>query len=215
MGENRLIGVYDYTVIATILSAVLAVLGISCAGDNNPFGAITCLMLCGLLDSFDGLIASTKKNRTKYQKRYGIQLDSLCDIISFGVLPCFVGMSCGMKSYWFFLIFAVYIFGAVSRLAHFNVTEEERQDETDERRKYYSGMPVTLSSVIIPVVCLLRYFVGDIFVWIIAVAILVCGVLFVTPIKLKKPTVSQSVAIVILGIGIFIVHIALRFFYGM
>ena len=44
---------------------------------------------------------------------------------------------------------------------------------------------------------------------------LVCGVLFVTPIKLKKPTVSQSVAIVILGIGIFIVHIALRFFYGM
>ena len=76
-------------------------------------------------------------------------------------------------------------------------------------------MPVTLSAVIIPVVCLLRYFVGDIFVWIIAVAILVCGVLFVTPIKLKKPTVSQSVAIVILGIGIFIVHIALRFFYGM
>ena len=210
-----MIGVYDYTVIATILSAVLATLGIRCAGDGNPFGAIICLMLCGLLDSFDGLIASTKKNRTKYQKRYGIQLDSLCDIISFGVLPCFVGMACGMKSYWCFLVFAVYIFGAVSRLAHFNVTEEERQDETDERRKYYSGMPVTLSSVIIPVVCLLRYFVGDIFVWIIAVAILVCGVLFVTPIKLKKPTVSQSVAIVILGIGIFIVHIALRFFYGM
>ena len=214
MGENRLIGVYDYTVIATILSAVLATLGIRCAGDGNPFGAIICLMLCGLLDSFDGLIASTKKNRTKYQKRYGIQLDSLCDIVSFGVLPCFVGMACGMKSYCYFLIFAVYIFGAVSRLAHFNVTEEERQDETNERRKYYSGMPVTLSAVIIPVVCLLRYFMGDIFVWVIAVAILVCGVLFVTPIKLKKPTIRQSVIIVLASVGIFAIHIALRVCYG-
>ena len=171
-------------------------------------------MLCGLLDSFDGLIASTKKNRTKYQKRYGIQLDSLCDIVSFGVLPCFVGMACGMKSYWYFLIFAVYIFGAVSRLAHFNVTEEERQDETNERRKYYSGMPVTLSAVIIPVVCLLRYFMGDIFVWVIAVAILVCGVLFVTPIKLKKPKIRQSVVIVLASVVVFAIHIALKTYYG-
>ena len=48
------------------------------------------LGMSGLLDTFDGKVARTKKNRTEDQKRFGIQIDSLCDIVCFGVCPVII-----------------------------------------------------------------------------------------------------------------------------
>ena len=50
-------------------------------------GSLICLMLAGVCDMFDGTIASTKKDRTRDERTFGIQIDSLSDIICFGVLP--------------------------------------------------------------------------------------------------------------------------------
>ena len=69
-----MIGVYDYTVIATYLS-LLGLGGLYSAAQNEPLDAMLCLMLAGLLDAIDGRIARTKKDRTEQEKRFGIQID--------------------------------------------------------------------------------------------------------------------------------------------
>ena len=57
-----MIGFYDYTVIATYLATVLGVGGIFLAADGLHLPAVFCLLLAGLLDTFDGRIARTKKH---------------------------------------------------------------------------------------------------------------------------------------------------------
>ena len=76
-----MIGFYDYTVIATYLATVLGVGGIFLAADGLHLPAVFCLLLAGLLDTFDGRIARTKKDRSEQQKHFGIQSDSLNDLI--------------------------------------------------------------------------------------------------------------------------------------
>ena len=87
IGRFFMIGVYAYTVIATYLSLLLGLGGLYSAAQNEPLDAMLCLMLAGLLDAFDGRIARTKKDRSEQQKHFGIQIDSLNDLICFGVLP--------------------------------------------------------------------------------------------------------------------------------
>ena len=95
-----MIGVYDYTVLATYLSLAFGVSGILAAMNDSPYSALLCLMVSGLLDAFDGRIARTKKNRTEQEKRFGIQIDSLNDVVCFGVLPGVIGASLGGGEWW-------------------------------------------------------------------------------------------------------------------
>lgn len=93
--------------------------------------------MSGLLDTFDGKVARTKKNRTEDQKRFGIQIDSLCDIVCFGVCPVIICWFSGMQTPWEVSILIFYCLAGLIRLAYYNVMEEKRQQETDEKRKYY------------------------------------------------------------------------------
>ena len=123
-----MIGVYDYTVIATYLSLLLGLGGLYSAAQNEPLDAMLCLMLAGLLDAFDGRIARAKKDRTEQEKRFGIQIDSLNDLVCFGVLPAAIGWSMDCDRLWFLATMSFFALCALIRLAYFNVTEEERQD---------------------------------------------------------------------------------------
>ena len=90
-----MIGIYDYTVILTYLSLLSAGTGIvvSLSGHGHPYWGIFFLLLCGLFDAFDGKVARTKANRTDMEKNFGIQIDSLADVIAFGVLPATIGIA--------------------------------------------------------------------------------------------------------------------------
>ena len=79
------LGIYDYTVILTYISLGISVFGITRALEGDFKVAIFCLALSGLCDMFDGKIARTKKNRTDDEKNFGIQIDSLCDVVCFGI----------------------------------------------------------------------------------------------------------------------------------
>ena len=85
-----MIGFYDYTVILTYISLASSILGMISACYTRIGWAIFFLGMSGLLDTFDGKVARTKKNRTEDQKRFGIQIDSLCDIVCFGVCPVII-----------------------------------------------------------------------------------------------------------------------------
>ena len=104
----RFIGFYDYTVILTYLSLVCAVTGMTLSSQGSFGWAIFCLFLSGVCDGFDGTVARSKKNRTADEKAFGIQLDSLCDVISFGVFPAF-WQSRKLQKIYIFPCLALYI----------------------------------------------------------------------------------------------------------
>lgn len=96
-----MIGFYDYTVILTYISLASSILGMISACYARIGWAIFFLGMSGLLDTFDGKVARTKKNRTEDQKRFGIQIDSLCDIVCFGVCPVIICWFSGMQAQYY------------------------------------------------------------------------------------------------------------------
>ncbi len=204
-----MIGFYDYTVILTYLSLASGIFGIYFAFLGNPLMAIWCLLFSGLCDMFDGKVARTKKNRTTPERQFGIQLDSLCDVICFGVLPGAIGIAVGMTDWWLIIINAIFAICAVIRLAYFNVTEEERQSTTKEARVFFEGLPVTSSAVIFPFVyCFVGVF-SNIFEYIYAAALLLIAILYITPVRIPKPRKLLSIVLVFLGITEFVCLILL------
>ena len=125
-----MIGFYNVSVILTYLGVVSAVFGMTAAFHGNFKIAMLCLMLSGLTDMYDGTIAK-KIKRTDDAKKFGIEIDSLCDLICFGAFPVVIGFALGMDHWYARIAYMLYILGAVIRLAYFNVTEEQRHDSAD------------------------------------------------------------------------------------
>ena len=198
-----MIGFYNYTVILTYISLLISAAGIGFAVTGNPFTALFCLMASGVCDMFDGMIARTRKKSTEEEKRFGIQLDSLCDIVCFGVLPAAVGIALaeGQSTLlqavsWGFG--ALFILGALIRLAYFNVTEETRQATEGGRRTHYMGVPVTTSAMIFPLVVALSLLLpAPLSLWIYPAFILITALAFITPVKIPK---SHGKGLVVMGL---------------
>lgn len=190
----RFIGFYDYTVILTYLSVASAVVGMIFAHKGIFGAAMLCLFLSGFCDAFDGTVARTKKNRAEDEKAFGIQLDSLCDVVSFGAAPAFACYCMGVDSTVGVVILCAYVICAVIRLAFFNVQEAKRQQVESGSNKYYRGLPVTASSLVFPVFFLMRPLLpGRVFV---AALHFLCGLvafLFVLDFRVKKPELSKLV----------------------
>ena len=180
-------------------------------------------MFCGLCDAFDGKVAHTKKNSTEKEKKFGIQIDSLSDLVAFGVLPACIGMAFLRRSNVFehlihqnfaeginvtefiltillFGILILYILAALIRLAFFNVDEEERQKTEGGRRKYYLGLPVTTAAVIFPSIALFTFVIPKDITWVYLLATLITAVLFITPFKLPKMNFKGVLWLIALGI---------------
>lgn len=188
----RFIGFYDYTVILTYMSLVSAVLGMILAHKGTFWAAMLCLFLSGFCDAFDGKVARTKKNRTDDEKAFGIQLDSLCDVVSFGVAPAFTLYCMGVNSILGIAILCIYCVCAVIRLAFFNVQESKRQQVESGANKYYRGLPVTTSAIIFPAFYLLQPLLpGKLFVTCLYILATVTAFLFVLDFKVKKPDLGK------------------------
>lgn len=184
----RLLGFYDYTVILTYMSLLSAFAGMILSGRGMDTAAVLCLMFCGICDAFDGTVARTKRNRTEDEKAFGIQIDSLCDVVSFGVFPALLSYHMGLNGIPGMVIAGVYCLCAVIRLAFFNVQEAKRQQAEEGKRKTYRGLPVTSISMIYPVVCLLRKFLsGGAFRVVLHIVMAVTAFAFILDFSVKKP----------------------------
>ena len=200
-----MIGVYDYTVIATSLASILGLFGVFMSIDGQILPAIFCLLLSGLLDSVDGRIARTKKNRSEQEKRFGIQIDSLTDIICFGVLPAATGY-CLCRSWTdgdvpvsVIASMCFFMLTGLIRLAFFNVTEEERQQTSGDKRKYYLGLPITSSTLIFPFLYLLTLLLPGGRIAILTAGMVCNGLLYITPLHIKKPRLWAIIAMSCVG----------------
>ena len=198
-----MLGFYNYTVILTYISLLISSAGICLAAAGEPFAALCCLLASGICDMFDGKIARTRKKSTHEEKRFGIQIDSLCDVICFGVLPSAVGVSLAAPqalpvriAVW--SVAALYVLCGLIRLAYFNVTEETRQATEGGRRKSYLGVPVTTSAMVFPLMFALSLLLpAPLNLWIYPAFVLITALSFITPVKVPK---SHGKGLVVMGL---------------
>ncbi|MBR6880345.1 MAG: CDP-alcohol phosphatidyltransferase family protein [Clostridiales bacterium] len=230
-----MIGVYDYTVILTYLSMLSGVAGtiLSMSGLGHPYIGMFFLLFCGLCDGFDGRVARTKKDRTEFEKNYGIQIDSFSDLIAFGVLPVAIGMAMLRASIkyhdlpkkidesgqviWYpvilIIIGLIYVLAAMIRLSYFNATEDERKAETEAKgRMYFTGMPVTMASIFFPLVLVLHFGLRFDFSIVYFIVMLVMAFLFVLKIKIPKAGSKMLAFLIIFGFLEFIAILLFRIF---
>ena len=134
-----MIGFYNYTVVLTYISLASSVFGMTQAIHGRFKTAILCLAISGLCDMFDGKIARTKKDRTEDEKAFGIQIDSLCDVVCFGAFPALICYLLGVRGPLGIAVIILYCVNSVIRLAYFNVMEMKDALVTADGEKILPG----------------------------------------------------------------------------
>jgi CDP-diacylglycerol--serine O-phosphatidyltransferase len=109
-----------------------------------------------LCDVLDGYVA---RLNTRRQSRLGADLDSLADVISFGVAPASLGFTLGLRGGWDMLILTYFVVCGVSRLARFNVTASALTDSETGKVRYFEGTPIPTSIAIVVMLGVL-FFLG-------------------------------------------------------
>ena len=145
------------SVLVTYLGVIFGVISMYFAFSKMAFAEVSYLrysliflILAGVCDMFDGKVARMCK-RTKEEKEFGIQIDSLADTVNFVVLPVVIMLSLGMYSFVDIIAYTLLILCGISRLGFFNINAT-----SDEPVKYYSGLPVTTTAIIYPLLGLLH-----------------------------------------------------------
>ena len=108
--------------------------------------ACTLLVAALVFDVLDGRIARWRQKTSDI----GRELDSLADIISFGVAPAVMGYALGMNGLFDRIVLAYFVACGVSRLARYNITAEELSAGGD-KVKYFEGTPIPTSLLIVGV----------------------------------------------------------------
>ncbi|MBO4396843.1 MAG: CDP-alcohol phosphatidyltransferase family protein [Eubacterium sp.] len=186
-----MIGVYNYSVIVTYIGVALAVCGMVFSFNGYFEYSILCLALAGACDTFDGKIARSMKNRTEEMIIFGVQIDSLCDMVCFGVTPAVIAYNIGLQKPWGIAIEILFVICGAIRLAYFNVMEEMKKKDpnTDPNApKYFRGLPITTITIIFPVVFLFYpYVTHEVFSLILAISMMLTAFFYIFDIKIKKP----------------------------
>ena len=179
--ENKrvIIGYYNKSVILTFVGILISIVGM--LNVANADIALTCLILAGICDLFDGVIAR-KCKRTEKEKEFGVQIDSLADVISFLIFPVVFAVFNNDNKILAAIVAGVYILAGVERLGWFNVNTGEG------KKGYYDGLPVTYSALIIPIVNVVLELMNIQFKYTNYILLVVLAVLYVANVKMKKPT---------------------------
>ena len=109
------------------------------------------LVLAALVfDVLDGRIARWRQKSSAM----GRELDSLADVISFGVAPAIIAYACGMQGLYDRVVLAFFVACGVSRLARFNITAETLAEGPSGKVKYFEGTPIPTSIVLVGLLAL-------------------------------------------------------------
>lgn len=198
-----MVGYWNYSVYLTYGGLVSAMIGITFAMKQNIKGALICLLVCGLCDLFDGTIASHCK-RTEDEKSFGMHIDSLCDMVSFCVFPALISWGLGIRSWYGMAAMIFFALCGVVRLAFFDVQEINILKSGAPRRDGFLGLPVTNVSLIIPGLFAIDAIVpGSRSVWY-SLVLLLLGIAFITPFKMKKAYGKHLIWVAAIGVTIWV-----------
>lgn len=203
-----MIGKWNKSVIVTYLGMLLAVAAIVLIISDKIIYAMMCFMAAGICDMFDGTIARMCK-RTEEEENFGIQLDSLADVIDFIAVPIVLVIKvCGIQWYSVAACALYSVFG-VARLAYFNVCQEENEDK-DSPIKYYTGLPVTYAALIFSVSYLaVLWFDMEVTGYILCGVMAIAAVLYILKIKVIKPGKIGYIFFLLLAVAMFVLYYGL------
>ncbi len=124
---------------------------VATGGARYLWMAFILLPMALALDVLDGYVARTQKGR---QSVLGGDLDSLADVISFGVAPAVLGFTLGLRGGWDMVCLTFFVVCGVSRLARFNATAAALADAETGKVKYFEGTPIPTTIVIVGILAL-------------------------------------------------------------
>jgi CDP-diacylglycerol---serine O-phosphatidyltransferase len=111
---------------------------------RHVYFACGLVVAAGVFDVLDGRVARWRQKTSAM----GRELDSLADVISFGVAPAVIGYGCGMQGLYDRIVLAYFIACGVSRLARYNITAEALSEGGD-KVKYFEGTPIPSSLLLV------------------------------------------------------------------
>ncbi len=192
------IGYYSLANCVTLFGLLSSVTACFLAANGNFKFAVYMLFLACLCDIVDGTIARANRNRSLDDKNFGIQLDSICDVVSFGVTPCFIAFSFGFDGFLDVLIYGFFIACGAIRLAYFNTLANKNPGK---KMKYFRGVPIPFSTFIVTFLFLLTTFIpASVTVWLFRLLFLGLAFAYILNIRVKKPNGKD--AMIILGIEV-------------
>ena len=164
--------------LVTLLSVAFALLSIFSSINLNYISAAIFMFLSAAADYCDGIVARL----TKRTGEFGKQMDSLADIVAFGVAPAVFGYMLPLRSAVFTVILVLFVCAGLLRLARFNSSPPS---------DYFEGLPITASGIIIPGAFFLYIFSFKAYGWgsfslVMEIIYLALAVLMISSIKIKK-----------------------------
>lgn len=160
----------------TLANLIFGLFAIFAAINRGFFAASIFLLLSVLFDFLDGKVARMNKYVSVQGKAFGKELDSLADIVSFGVVPAVFGYMLGLQQWYAIIILLFFVSAGALRLSRFNITEN---------MGYYEGMPITMNGIIFP----LLYFLSLVFPYSLVYMLgmyAVMGFAMLSTVKIKK-----------------------------
>ena len=140
----------DWVTLANAVSGVGAMFSMMTYLQNNDvkhiYFACALVLVALVFDVVDGRVARWRRQTSAL----GRELDSLSDVISFGVAPALIAYGCGMQGLYDRIVLTYFVACGVSRLARYNVTAEELSQGQD-KVKYFEGTPIPTSLALVVV----------------------------------------------------------------
>jgi CDP-diacylglycerol---serine O-phosphatidyltransferase len=192
-----ILGAYNPACLVTLSGFLAAAAAIVLATSGRVEFALVGLMLAGLADLFDGVVAR-RISRSAYEKEFGVQLDTVVDVVSFVATPFVVALGAGLRSAPALAGMAAFAVAGAVRLAHFNTLSAQGADQSTHHR----GLPVTYTALIFPVLFVLRDFVpAATFHLVLGATFPLIAVAFVTDRPVRKPHGAFYLLFPALGVG--------------
>lgn len=180
-----MLGFWNKAVYITYLGAFCAVSGLFLALNysNIDYAFVGMIIAC-VCDMFDGKVARHSKNRTEEEKEFGVQIDSLADIVCFIIIPAISLYIMGLRETYQIIILALYVLCGIIRLGYFNVAMSDK----NKAIAYYSGLPVPMSVFIFGLVWLINKIATFDIVLVYTILVPIVGYLHISKIRIKKYT---------------------------
>lgn len=181
MKKRLFIGQYRLCDLITMCSTLSATIGIILCLNGHTNLPFLLLAICCICDGFDGTVARLRKN-SEFETSYGEELDSLSDLVAFGVFPAVLALTT-VKYKFFMYILPLYVLAGLVRLTYFNALNINKKAE----KGYFRGVPITMISCIYPFFYFIK--INSMKIYSISTVILfvALGILFVSNFRFKKP----------------------------
>lgn len=180
----------------TLIGVGVAVLGMVAAGSGRLTAAVAALVIAGLCDLFDGPFAR-RFDRSRVERAFGVQLDTVADVVSFVALRITVAVAAGVRGWWT-VVLVGYALAAVQRLAAFTADAVPGDSPT-----HYRGLPVTWAALVLSLGALTARWLD--LAGVLAVLMALLSVAFVADVPIPKPRGVALLGLLALAVAVLVV----------